>query len=287
MNRPKVVAEIGCNHQGEFSKALLLIKKAKECGADYAKFQKRNAKELFTEEEYKRPHPEPRNSFGDSYGEHREALEFPIELHHDLKDYCESIGIEYACSVWDTTSAREIASLNPKYIKIPSAMNSCWQIYDALHDYQGQIHVSLGMTTLEEEQRIIEYFASKNMLTRLVLYHCTSGYPVPFEQIALFEITRLKTYGNEIGFSGHHLGIAVDIAAMMLGVSWIERHFTIDRTWKGTDHAASLEPAGLHKLVRNIDAVMLSLTEKKGKILPIEAPQRAKLRKVTLPCMAQ
>jgi N-acetylneuraminate synthase len=124
-------------------------------------------------------------------------------------------------------------------------------------EYKGFIHLSVGMTRRNEIEEIVSFFEErKQAKDRLVIYSCTSGYPVPFENIALLEIDSLyEKYSDrvkEIGFSGHHLGIAVDIAAYTLGARWIERHFTKDRTWKGTDHAASLEPQGLKKLVRDL-----------------------------------
>ena len=126
------------------------------------------------------------------------------------------------------------------------------------------------------------HFEQKNQSNRLVVYSCTSGYPVPFEDICLLEIVRIKDkFQNrvkEIGFSGHHLGIAVDLAAYTLGASWIERHFTLDRTWKGTDHSASLEPTGLRKLARDLKATYKALTYKQADILPIEEVQRDKLK---------
>ena len=116
----KVIAEIGCNHKGEIKIAKDLIKSAKDCGADIAKFQKRNNKELLPESQYNSPHPNPINSYGETYGEHREFLEFSKEQHQELIDFCDSIGIEYSTSVWDVTSAKEISDLNPKLIKVPS-----------------------------------------------------------------------------------------------------------------------------------------------------------------------
>ena len=188
---PRVIAEIGCNHKGSFDIALELIDLAKEAKADYAKFQKRNPKELLTDEQYNMPHPVAYNSYGSSYGEHREFLELSFEQHKELKIHAEKIGIGYACSVWDLTSAEEIASLNPDFIKIPSALNSNIGLLKYLIDsYKGDIHISLGMTTEEEEKAIIELFRGKG--NRLVLYSCTSGYPVPFDQVCLMEIQRLK-----------------------------------------------------------------------------------------------
>ena len=280
----KVIAEIGCNHKGSLEIAKEMIKVAKIfCEADIVKFQKRNNKELLTKEQYNAPHPNPANSYGKTYGEHREFLEFTVEQHAELKAYCEEMGIEYSSSVWDLTSAKEIASLKPGLIKIPSACNNNFGMLEWLCDhFSGEIHVSTGMTTRGELEQIVQLFERKGRNKDVILYNCTSGYPVPFEDICLLEINRLKeNYAHrvkEIGFSGHHLGIAVDVAAYMLGATFIERHYTLDRTWKGTDHAASLEPQGIRKLARDLKAVRKSLTYKGKDILDIELAQREKLK---------
>lgn len=282
--KPFIVAEIGCNHKGDIEIAKELIKIAAIfCDVDAVKFQKRNNKELLTDEQYNTPHPNPSNSYGVTYGLHREYLEFNIAQHSQLKKYCEEMGVVYSTSVWDTTSAKEIASLNPDFIKIPSACNNNYEMLGWLcTNYKGEIHISTGMTTKNETETLVNYFIEKRRNKDLVLYNCTSGYPVPFEDVCLLDINLLnKKYGDKvkhIGFSGHHLGIAVDIAAYTLGSSIFERHYTKDRTWKGTDHAASLEPMGLRKLTRDLNAVHSALTHKQTDILPIEQVQRDKLK---------
>ena len=287
MKAPKIVSEIGCNHKGSMEIAKEMVKVTAEfVGADYVKFQKRTNKELLSEEEYSTPHPNPKNSYGATYGEHREFLEFSVEQHEELKHFCEKLNIGYATSVWDFTSAKEIAALKPDFIKIPSACNLNFAVVDyLLSDYSGDIHISLGMTNRAEEKCIIERFDDSGALDRLVLYACTSGYPVPHRDVCLMEIKRFnqnyKDRVKAIGFSGHHLGIAIDVAAQTLGAEWIERHFTLDRTWKGTDHAASLEPDGFRRLVRDSKAVAESLEEKPQEILEIEKPQRTKLKRFT------
>jgi N-acetylneuraminate synthase len=281
---PKVVAEIGCNHKGDLKIAEEMIKTAAIfCKVDAVKFQKRCVRELLTDEQYRAPHPNPIHAYGRTYGEHREFLEFDLAGHAHLKATCENFGIQYSTSVWDLTSAKEIASLNPAWIKIPSACNNHFDMIGWLCDhYSGQIHVSLGMTTRREEREIFDFFAQKGRLDALVLYACTSGYPVPAQDVCLLEINRLQAaYGDKvaaIGFSGHHLGIAIDVAAVTLGAAWIERHFTLDRTWKGTDHAASLEPDGVRKLCRDARVVTLALQSKSQEVLAIEEVQREKLK---------
>ena len=284
MKRATVIAEIGCNHKGDFEIAKEMIQRAKVyCNADIVKFQKRNNLELLGVEGYNAPHPHPENSYGETYGKHRDFLEFTVEQHAELKKYCEEIGIIYSTSVWELTSAKEIAGLNPQLIKIPSACNNNFEMLEWLCDnYDGEIHLSVGMTSKALIQKIVDFFVEKKRNQDLVLYSCTSGYPVPFEDICLLEIKRLKEqYGDivkAIGFSGHHLGIAVDIAAYALGAEFIERHFTLDRTWKGTDHAASLEPEGLRRLVRDLHAVEKAMTYKNEDLLEIEKAQYAKLK---------
>ena len=281
--KPKVISEIGCNHKGKLEIAFDLIKLSKDCGADVAKFQKRNPKELLTDEQYSAPHPNPINSYGDTYGAHREFLEFSVDQHKELNKYCNEIGIEYSTSVWDVTSANEISTLNPNLIKVPSACNNHFEMLKVLRDnYKGEVHISFGMTTKKEEEQIVSFFEKANQSQRLIIYSCTSGYPVPFEDICMLEVVRIKEkFENRvkaIGFSGHHLGIAVDVAAYALGATWVERHFTLDRTWKGTDHSASLEPTGLRKLARDLKATYKALTYKQSDILAIEQVQRDKLK---------
>lgn len=281
---PMVIAEIGCNHKGDMEIAKKMIRTAAiYCEADAVKFQKRCNRELLTPEQYDAPHPNPVNSYGATYGEHREFLEFTAEQHRELKEYCDELGIVYSTSVWDLTSSKEIAELKPEFIKIPSACNNHYEMLNWLcENYEGEIHVSLGMTTHEEEEKLIQLFEEKGRNQDLVVYVCTSGYPVPFENVCLLEIERVrKTYEGRlkrIGFSGHHLGIAVDVAAYTLGASIVERHYTLNRTWKGTDHAASLEPEGIRKLKRDLKAVHTALHYKEKEILDIEAVQREKLK---------
>ncbi len=282
---PRVVAEIGCNHKGDMAIAREMISIAATFArCDYVKFQKRSNRELLTPEEYAAPHPNPINSYGATYGEHREFLEFNLDQHRQLRQWCAEFGIGYSCSTWDVTSAREIASLEPDYIKIPSACNLDFEMLNCLaSEYHGDIHIALGMTTPAEVNEIFQLLRDNQVTERVVLYACTSGYPVPFDELCLLEINKItQLYGSQIravGFSGHHLGIAADMAAYTLGASWIERHFSMDRTWKGTDHSASLEPDGLRRLVRDLHAVEQSLTRKEKPLLDIEIPQRDKLKR--------
>ncbi len=287
MNPPKVIAEIGCNHRGQMEIAReMIMTAAMFCKTDVIKFQKRCPKELLTNEQYNAPHPNPIHAYGETYGTHREFLEFNIGQHRQLKTWCDEFGIQYSSSVWDTTSAKEITTLQPALIKVPSACNLHWGMLEYIcKNFVGDIHLSLGMTTHDEEEQIVGFFQSQERAKDLVLYSCTSGYPVEFEDICLREIARLKRqFGNTvkaIGFSGHHLGIAADVAAMTIGAEWVERHFTLDRTWKGTDHSASLEPDGMRKLTRDLHNVHKALTYKHTELLEIETVQRQKLKYIS------
>jgi N-acetylneuraminate synthase len=206
-----------------------------------------------------------------------------VDQNKELQDYCNELGLTFSTSVWDLTSAKEMTSLNLDFIKIPSACNNNFEMLEWLAlNYNGEIHVSTGMTYMDEVEQIVSLFEKHNRANDIVIYNCTSGYPVPFKDVCLLEILKLKEkYEHRvkaIGFSGHHLGIAADISAFTLGANYVERHYTLDRTWKGTDHSASLEPNGMRKLVRDLNATYEALSYKKTEILDIEKVQRDKLK---------
>lgn len=264
-------------------RAIELIKLAYLSGADYAKFQKRNPIECVPFELQNCPHPNRDFAYGNTYLEHRQNLELDIKQHIDLKQYCNSIGIEYSTSVWDLTSAREIIGISPKYIKIPSACNNHEKLLDVLFfEFDGDVHISLGMTDKDEKVKLFDrIFNVYKCPERVVIYHCTSEYPCPFERLYLKEVEKLKiellNTGIRTGFSNHGYGISADIAAYVLGATWIERHFIDDRTVKHTDAAASLEPDGLRKLSRDLKNIQKSLEYKKTSSYN-ENEQRVKLK---------
>jgi N-acetylneuraminate synthase len=277
----KVVAEIGAVHLGQMERAKELASLAKLCGADYVKFQKRNPEESVPESIKHKPHPNQIFAYGPTYLEHRKALEFSIEQHLELMSYCQGIGIKYSSSVWDMTSAKEIVSLNPDFIKIPSACNQNFKILEyLLSNYKGDIHISTGMTFDHEKVRIFDYI--KPYPGRFVVYHCTSLYPCPFDKLYLMNIRGMlklaNEYNFEVGFSNHGYGIAADIAAYVLGATFIERHFVDDRTIRHTDAAASLEPEGLRKLCRDLKNVAKAMEFSGPEPTAEEMIERAKLR---------
>ena len=284
--KPKIIAEIGCNHQGDINIAKRLVKQAALSGADYVKFQKRSIKYLLGDKYYKK-HPAPSNSFGVNYGKHREFLEFNIINHLDLYAECKKNQIKYAVSVWDKKSALTFLKSKIKldYIKIPSASNLDFELLNVICEkFKRNIHISLGMTKEKETDKIFEFILKKKRNKDLVFYSCTSEYPSKVENVHLLEIINLKKkylkYIKCIGFSGHHLGISLDTAAYTLGAEYIERHFTLDRTMKGTDHSASLEPQGLTKLSRNLNSLFKALTFRKDKFSILETNMRKKLKKI-------
>lgn len=280
MPKCKVVAELGNIHLGKMDRAKYLIDLAVLCKADYVKFQKRNPIESVPLELQNQPHPKPAFAYGDTYLQHRINLELNIDQHAELKAYCEKVHIKYATSVWDMTSAREVVQLNPEYVKIPSACNMNFEMLEfLLNEYKGDIHISTGMISHEEKMQLYCKINSQ-FHQRIILYHCTSEYPVPFERLYLMEIIRLaeSKIFKEIGFSNHGFGISADIAAYVLGATWIERHFTDDRTIPHSDAAASLEPEGLRKLCRDLQAIQKSMAYKNEGITEEELKQRNKLR---------
>ena len=281
---PTLIAEIGCNHQGRMDVAMAMIDSAARTGAvKYVKFQKRNPKQSLSSEKFRQPHPNPAQSFGDTYGEHRERLEFSALEHRDLKLHCEARGLQYACSVWDLDSAEQIISLNPDYIKIPSAANLNFELLDFVaQSFSGPIHISLGMTTALEVLEIERFLVRRDCLSRTIFYACTSEYPAPPEHCHLLEIPRLinRFQGRAagVGYSGHHLGTTLDIVAFTLGARWIERHFTLDRSLKGSDQAISLLPVDFMALDRSLQEAYLALTHRGSQFSDSELAQRQKLK---------
>ena len=213
--KTRVIAEIGCNHKGDMDIAKEMIRVAAQtCKADVAKFQKRCPKELLTEDQYNSPHPNPHHAYGETYGEHREFLELTVEQHAELKEFCDNQGIQYSSSVWDLQSAIEICALKPQLIKIPSATNLNFKLQEYLcENYPGKIHVSTGMTSRDEIDQVIDFYEQRGRAKDLVVYACTSGYPVAFEELCLREIsTLIEKYGDRVD-------------EIVERLSWVTRNF--------------------------------------------------------------
>lgn len=285
MKTPIIIAEACCNHMGDVDVAKQMIIQAKQCGANYIKFQKRSI-DTWAEHNpiiYKAAHPNPNNSFGNTYEEHRRFLEFSIDIHKDLKALCDSIGINYACSTFDITSAKEIIDLAPSFIKIPSACNTNFELLKFICDnFDGDIHLSFGMTPKTIIDEIVNFFVQRKKAKSLVVYACTSAYPLPLSETCLLEIKYLlEKYSdivNDIGYSGHHEGIVIDIAAYVLGAKYIERHFTLDRQFKGTDQKMSITPNELKELISNLNDVVECLKYKSDGVISSEIDNMEKLK---------
>ncbi|HJM45003.1 MAG TPA: N-acetylneuraminate synthase family protein [Candidatus Poseidoniaceae archaeon] len=275
-----IIAEIGQNHQGDLEHAKKLIQKAAEAGVNAVKSQKRHTRTLLTPEEYDRPYDSP-NAFADTYGKHRDALELSVEQHLELKEVAESYGLDYFVSPWDPVSAEQMTEVGMPLMKIASASITDKETIDAACEGKMPIIFSTGMSTEEEIDQTANWIRDAGVDVRCIL-HCTSTYPAEFHQLNLNYIPVLQEKYSDfiIGFSGHHRGISMDIAAVSLGAKIIERHFTLDRTQRGSDHAASLEFPGLSKLVRNIRALESAMGDGVKRIYEQELAMIEKLRRV-------
>ena len=278
-DRIYLIAEIGQNHQGDLSHAIELISKAKECGVDAVKSQKRHTRTLLTDEQYDRPY-DTQNSFGPTYGLHRDALELSVEHHQELKNYAESLGIDYFVSPWDPVSASQMIDIGMSIFKIASASITDEETVNTIVSSESSIIMSTGMSSEDEIDRCVGWLM-KSPAQKIIL-HCTSTYPSEFCDINLSYLHKLAERYPEftVGFSGHHRGIAIDIAAAAMGARVIERHFTLDRSQKGSDHSSSLEPSGLLKMARDIRAFEEAIGDGVKRIYDGEMPMREKLRRL-------
>ena len=272
-----LIAEIGCNHQGDIKKAQEMIVEAKACGCNFVKFQKREPKLQFSPEKYNSPHPNPQNAFGRTYGEHRENLEFSKDEHKFLMEFTNSLGLEYSCSVFDVVSAQNIIDIQPSHIKIPSPVNNHTELVELIaKNFDGTIHVSLGMSTKEDEKNLVDILEKYGKLENTILYHCVSSYPTQSADISLFEISRLKEkYANKIkavGLSSHYTDYIADCMGLALGAKYIEKHFTFDKFTKGSDHIISLDYPEMLELSEKLYSASLALNYKEKELLDCELP---------------
>ena len=253
-----VIAEIGHNHQGNIDTAKKMIKAAVDAGASAVKLQKRDNRSLYTSAYYDRPY-NSENSFGDTYGEHREFLEFNHDQYKELQDYSNELGTIFFATAFDFKSADFLKNLNVPAFKVASGDLKNLPLINYLADFGKPLIISTGGGTQEDIDRVVESLESKN--AQYSILQCTAGYPPAWNELNLGVITTLRNkYPNPvIGFSSHDNGIAMSVAAYALGARIVEKHFTLNRTFKGTDHAFSLEPQGLGKLVRDLDRLHIAL----------------------------
>lgn len=272
-----VIAEIGINHNGNVEIAKKLIDIAVSSGCDAVKFQKRTIDVVYTKEELEMPRPNP---FGTTNGDLKNGLEFGYNEYKEIDEYCKSKNILWFTSCWDEASVDFIDQFNPPCYKISSASLTDDHLLKHTKSKGKPILLSTGMSTIEEIDHAVEILGTKN----LVIYHCTSTYPTDNQEANLSVIgSFLAKYDVPVGYSGHERGLTPSIIAAALGAHSVERHITLDRTLWGSDHAASLEPEGLFRLVRDIRQVPKFMGNGIKTVYDSELPIIQKLRRVKSP----
>jgi sialic acid synthase len=273
-----VIAEIGHNHQGDVEKAKALIHAAKECGVDAVKLQKRDNRRLFTRVFYDSPY-DNENSFGATYGEHREALELEKSDWFELSQFSREEGVAFVAAAFDEPSADFLAELGVDAFKFASGdlLNVPFLRYVA--SLGRPMFLSTGGGTIEDIDRAVEAIVTLN--PRLCVLHCTASYPAEVEDLNLSVISTLGERYPEhvIGLSDHHNGIAMAPVAYMLGARAFEKHFTLNHAWKGTDHAYALMPDGMRRFVRDLQRVPVALGDGVKRRLPSEKRPLEKMGK--------
>ena len=253
---PYIIAEIGQNHNGDIHFAKKLIDAAVRSGANAVKFQKRDIKSELTKDAYEQPYIS-KNSFGKTYGEHRAYLEFSIKQHKDLLEYSKKKGITYFCTPCDEKSVDELETIGCPFYKVASRDLSNHILLNKLSKIDKPIIISTGMSDLIDIERAINILKKDN--NNLIIMQCTSEYPCSYENVNLNAINTIKNKFNFlVGFSDHTSGIIISAVSPLFGATVIEKHITLDRSMKGSDHAGSIEESGLKKLIQYIYAINLS-----------------------------
>ncbi|KAJ8953353.1 hypothetical protein NQ314_007362 [Rhamnusium bicolor] len=265
-----IIAEVGQNHQGDIKLAKKLIKTAKECGADCVKFQKTCPEEKFNKLALTRPYISP-NSFGPTYGDHKAYLEFNENEFLDLQKYADDLGIFFTASAMDAKSLDLLIECKVPFIKIGSGDSNNSLLIEKAAKTGIPLIISTGMLELDAVKTIYNLVSKYHK--KFVLLHCVSAYPAPFEDINLSVVTLFKREFPDItiGYSGHELGTHISTAAVALGCKVIERHITLDKTQKGSDHCCSLEPDEFKMLVDNIRNVEKAMGQ------PVKVMQNSEL----------
>jgi len=253
-----VIAEIGHNHQGNVETCKQLFRAAKECGVQSVKLQKRDNASLYTRAMYAQPY-DNENSYGLTYGLHREALEFGREEYRELQKYAKELGLAFFATAFDFKSADFLEDLDVPAYKIASGDLKNIPLIKYVASFKKPLIISTGGGTLEDVRRMYEAILPVN--AQIAILQCTAGYPPAFEEL---ELNVIETFRREfpeavIGFSSHDSGIAMAVAGYVLGARIVEKHFTLNRAMKGTDHAFSLEPVGLRKMVRDLQRTRIAL----------------------------
>jgi sialic acid synthase len=273
-----VIAEVGHNHQGSIHTAKELFRAAKECGADAVKLQKRDNRSLYTRELYDQPY-DHENSFAATYGLHREALEFGREEYEELQEYAREINITLFATPFDFASADFLADLDVPAYKIASGDLQNTPLLRYVATFGKPMFVSTGGASLEDVERAYDTVTAVN--PQICLLQCTASYPCDPQTMNLRVIQTYREFFPDAvaGLSDHQSGIAMAVAAYVLGAQVIEKHFTLNRAMRGTDHAFSLEPAGLRKLVRDLHRARSALGDRVKRPIPCEEKHMFKMGK--------
>jgi N-acetylneuraminate synthase len=270
-----VIAEIGINHNGDLDIARRLIEAAALAGCDAVKFQKRTVDVVFTPEELARPRENP---FGETNGDLKRGLELDEDAYRAIEKWCSDHGLLWSASCWDEGSVDFIAAFEPPFFKIASASLTDTNLLRHHRQYGKPIILSTGMSTIEEIDTAAGALGTEN----LILLHTTSTYPSEVDELNLKTIQTLADrYGVPVGYSGHEVGLSPSVAAAALGACIVERHITLDRAMWGSDQAASVEPGGFQRLVRDIRVVERALGDGVKRVHESELPVREKLRRVS------
>lgn len=269
-----VIAEIGINHNGNLDLAKKLISAAHSAGCNAVKFQKRTVNVVYTAAELATPRENP---FGTTNGDLKRALEFGFEDYQEIDAFCKSIKLDWFASPWDEASVDFLERFDTPCYKVASASITDDNLLRHIRGKGRPIILSTGMSTIEEIDHAVEVAGKKD----LVLLHACSTYPAYYEELNLRVIPELRRrYGVPVGYSGHETGITSSVAAVVVGACVVERHITMDRAMWGSDQAASLEPNGVHRLVRDIRLVEQSMGDGVKRVYEREKPIIKKLRRV-------
>ena len=270
-----ITAEIGINHNGDIEIAKNLIEIAKSAGCDAVKFQKRTVEKAYSKSVLDSPRESP---WGKTTRDQKLGLEFGKREYDEINQHCLLFGIDWFASSWDTDSQLFLRQYDLKYNKIASAMLTNVELLKTVAEEKKHTFVSTGMSTMEEISDAVKIFRKYNCPFELM--HTNSSYPMEIEEANILCIPMLKkVFGCDVGYSGHEVSAyRVSLIAVSLGATSIERHITLDRTMYGSDQAASLEPAGLKRMIRDIRDVEAILGDGKKQIWDSEIPVKKKLR---------
>lgn len=271
-----IIAEIGINHNGSLENALKLIEEAAKAGCDAVKFQKRTPEICTPRDQWDIMRDTPWGRM--SYIDYRHKVEFGVEEYAAIDKLAKEKGIIWFASCWDEPSVDFLEQFNPALYKAASASLTDISLLKKKKATGKPLIISTGMSTMEEISTAVERIGTDN----LIIAHSTSAYPCPVTELNLKMIPALqKQFPNvPIGYSGHETGLAPTVVAVGIGAAMVERHFTLDRAMWGSDQAASVEPAGMARLVRDIRDIEAALGDGVKKVYDSELGQRQKLRKV-------